>query len=179
MKLPRFFSFYIFILLTFLILAGCDNYHQGQAGPQSGGLVGNPAPDFTLINMQGQSVGLSDFRGKVVIVSFWATWCPPCREEMPSMEKLYREKRAAGLEILAINTEENGKRAVSKFLQRTPSSFPILLDSDSEATNSYGVFRLPESFIIDRNGVVVKQVPGARNWLAGPTFELIDSLLKG
>ncbi len=95
------------------------------------------------------------------------------------MEKLYREQRAAGLELLAINTEENGKRVVSKFLQRTPYSFPILLDSDSEAMNGYRVYRLPESFIVDRNGVVVERVVGARNWLEGPLFKLINSLLSG
>lgn len=174
-KTLRIFSFYIVILLTLLFVNACDNDKQGQTS----GLVGKPAPDFTLNNMQGQPVSLSDYRGKVVIVNFWATWCPPCREEMPSMEKLYREQRAAGLELLAINTEENGKRVVSKFLQRTPYSFPILLDSDSEAMNGYRVYRLPESFIVDRNGVVVERVVGARNWLEGPLFKLINSLLSG
>src|SRR6056297_1909138 len=98
MKSLRFFSVYIVILLTFLSVTACDNNKQGQTKLQTGGLVGNPAPDFTLTDMQGRSVSLSDYRGQVVLVNFWATWCPPCREEMPSMETLYREQRTAGLE---------------------------------------------------------------------------------
>jgi thiol-disulfide isomerase/thioredoxin len=130
------------------------------------------------MNMQGELVSLSQYRGKVVILNFWATWCPPCREEMPSMERLYQKYKEPGLVILAVSTDENGKKAVSQFLQRTPYSFPILLDSDGVAQNAYGVFRFPESFIIDHNGIVVKKIVGGRDWMSAPTFELIDSLLK-
>ncbi|MDA3903764.1 MAG: TlpA disulfide reductase family protein [Desulfuromusa sp.] len=168
----------IVFLLTVFLLASCDNSTSVQ--PVSpGGLVGKVAPDFTLTDMQGQQVSISQFRGKVVILNFWATWCPPCREEMPSMEKLYRDHQDQGLVMLAVNVEENGKGLVSKFLQKTPYSFPILLDSENTAQNAYGVFRLPESFIIDRNGIVVEKIIGGRDWLSGPTFKLINFLLNG
>ncbi|MEA3361834.1 MAG: TlpA disulfide reductase family protein [Thermodesulfobacteriota bacterium] len=174
----RIIKFAIVFLLTVLLLTGCDN---STSEPQisQGGLIGNVAPDFTLTDMQGQQVSLSQFRGKVVVLNFWATWCPPCREEMPSMEQLYRDFKDKGLVMLAVNVDENGKKAVSQFLQKTPHSFPILLDSENIAQNAYGVFRFPESFIIDRNGVVVEKIIGGRDWLSGSTFKLINFLFNG
>ena len=170
--------FWIVVLLTVFLLVGCDNSTSEQpltqVNPES-----NLAADFTLTNMQGEQVSLSQYRGKVVVVNFWATWCPPCREEMPSMERLYRNYKDKGLVMLAINVDENGKQAVAQFLKRTPHSFPILLDSDNAAQQAYGVFRFPESFIIDRNGIVVKRIIGGRDWLSGSTFELIKFLLDG
>ncbi len=178
MKQFKIILYGIVFLLTVLFLTGCDN-STSESQVSRGGLVGNVAPDFTLTNMQGEKVSLSQLRGKVVILNFWATWCPPCREEMPSMEQLYRDFKEKGLILLAINVEENGEQAVSKFLQRTPYSFPILLDKDGIAQNAYGVFRFPESFIIDRDGVVVEKIIGGRDWLSGQTFKLIDFLVNG
>ncbi len=170
--------FWIVVLLTVFLLVGCDNSTSEQpltkVNPES-----KLAADFTLTNMQGEQVSLSQYRGKVVILNFWATWCPPCREEMPSMERLYQKYKDQGLVILAVSADENGKKAVSQFLQKTPYSFPILLDSDNIAQNAYGVFRFPESFIIDRNGMVVKKIIGGRDWLSGSTYELINFLLNG
>ncbi|MCF6267770.1 MAG: TlpA family protein disulfide reductase [Desulfuromusa sp.] len=178
MKQFKIIIYGIVFLLTVLFLTGCDSSTSEPQVSQSG-LVGNVAPDFTLTNMQGEKVSLSQLRGKVVILNFWATWCPPCREEMPSMEQLYRDFKEKGLILLAINVEENGEQAVTKFLQRTPYSFPILLDKDGIAQNAYGVFRFPESFIIDRNGVVVEKIIGGRDWFSGQTFKLIDFLVNG
>ncbi len=170
--------FWIVVLLTVFLLVGCDNSTSEQpltkVNPES-----KLAADFTLTNMQGEQVSLSQYRGKVVILNFWATWCPPCREEMPSMERLYQKYKDQGLVILAVSADENGKKAVSQFLQKTPYSFPILLDSDNIAQNAYGVFRFPESFIIDRNGMVIKKIIGGRDWLSGSTYELINFLLNG
>ena len=170
--------FWMVILLTLLLLSGCDNSTSEQS-LKTVGSESKMAPNFTLMNMQGEPVTLSQYRGKVVILNLWATWCPPCREEMPSMERLYLKYKDQGLVILAVSADENGKKAVSQFLQRTPYSFPILLDSDSVVQNAYGVFRFPETFIIDRNGIVVKKIIGGHDWMSGPTFELIDFLLNG
>ncbi|MEA3544358.1 MAG: TlpA disulfide reductase family protein [Thermodesulfobacteriota bacterium] len=168
----------VVLLLFTLLLVGCDNSTSESPVPK-GGLIGNIAPDFTLTDMEGQPVSLSQFRGKVVILNFWATWCPPCREEMPSMEQLYRENKDQDLVMLAVNVDENGKAAVTKFLKRTPHSFPILLDSENIAQNAYGVFRFPESFIIDRNGIVVEKIIGGRDWMTGSVFKLVNFLLNG
>ncbi len=165
------------ILLTLLLLSGCDNSTPDQS-LKAVSSESKVATDFTLMNMQGEPVSLSQYRGKVVILNFWATWCPPCREEMPSMERLYQKYKDQGLVILAVSTDENGKKVVGQFLQKTPYSFPILLDSDSVAQNAYGVFRFPESFIIDRNGIVVKKIIGGRDWMSESTFKLMDLLLK-
>ncbi|MCD6186731.1 MAG: TlpA family protein disulfide reductase [Desulfuromusa sp.] len=170
--------FGIVVLLTVFLLVGCDNTTSEQPLTKVNS-ESKLAADFTLTNMQGEQISLSQYRGKVVILNFWATWCPPCREEMPSMERLYRNHKDQGLVMLAINVDENGKKAVSQFLRRTPYSFQILLDSDNVAQNAYGVFRFPESFIIDRNGMMVKKIIGGRDWLSGSTFELIKFLLNG
>ena len=178
MKQFRIIHFGIAFFLAVFLLIGCDSSTSQQPASKAG-QVENVAPDFTLTDMQGQQVSLSQFRGKVVILNFWATWCPPCREEMPSMERLYREFESKGLVMLAVNVDKNGKQAVAKFLQKTPHSFPILLDSDNIAQNAYGVFRFPESFIIDRNGIVVEKIIGGRDWMSGSTFKLIKFLLNG
>jgi thiol-disulfide isomerase/thioredoxin len=169
----------IVVFLTVFFLTSCNDSSQQSRQVQQSGLIGKAAPALTLTDMQGRSVSLSQFKGQVVILNFWATWCPPCREEMPSMEKLYRDYKDKGLVMLAVNVEENGKQAVSGFLQQRPYSFPILLDSENVAQNTFGVFRFPESFIIDRNGIIVEKIVGGRNWLSGPTFKLIDFLLNG
>jgi peroxiredoxin len=169
----------LLLLFVAVLITGCSEQQGGQSQFSAGAVKGEPAPDFTLTDMQGQKVTLSDLKGKVVILNFWATWCPPCREEMPSMEQLYRRYGGQGLVILAVNVEENGMSAVKRFLQRTPYSFPILLDADAEVQNTYKVFRFPETFIIDRNGNIVEKVIGAIDWTAGPTFKLINFLLNG
>ncbi|MBN2645162.1 MAG: TlpA family protein disulfide reductase [Desulfuromonadaceae bacterium] len=122
------------------------------------------APDFVLQDLQGQAVRLSDLRGKVVLVHFWATWCPPCRQEMPSMEALYRVLREVGVELLAINVDKEGARAVGPFLQQHPHSFPVLLDPDAVVQKAYRVDKFPETFVVDRQGVVVEHVIGAIDW---------------
>ncbi len=169
----------VVFLLTVLLLTSCDNSISEPQVSKQVGSVENVAPDFTLTDMNGQQVSLSQFRGKVVILNFWATWCPPCREEMPSMEQLYRDYKDKGLVMLAVNVEENGKKAVEKFLKKNPHSFPILLDTENVAQNTYGVFRFPESFIIDQNGFVVEKIIGGRDWTSGQTFKIIKFLLNG
>jgi peroxiredoxin len=163
---------------SLLLLLACSDQQNGTVTSQ-GADKGQPAPDFTLTDMQGQQVSLSDLKGKVVILNFWATWCPPCREEMPSMEMLYRKYKDQGLVILAVNVEKDGKQLVEAFLQRSPYTFPILLDTQAEVQNRYKVFRFPETFIIDRNGNVVEKVLGAIDWTSGPAYKLINFLLSG
>jgi len=172
---------FLLILMTALLLVSCSE-QNGTQTPASGNVgtgKGQLAPNFTLTDMQGQQVSLADLKGKVVILNFWATWCPPCREEMPSMEMLHRKYKDQGLVILAVNVEQEGMAAVKGFLQKTPYTFPILLDTEAEVQNLYKVFRFPESFIIDKNGNVVEKVIGAIDWTSGPAFKLINFLLNG
>lgn len=169
------------LLLLFIVLPlfACSEEQGAQLPVSAGASTGQLAPDFSLLDMQGQKVSLSDFKGQVVLLNFWATWCPPCREEMPSMELLHRKFKDQGLVVLAVNVEENGAEQVKRFLQRTPYTFSILLDDAAEAQNLYRVYQFPETFIIDRNGNVVETVTGAIDWTSGPAFKLVNFLLNG
>ncbi|MFO7172724.1 MAG: TlpA disulfide reductase family protein [Bacillota bacterium] len=114
---------------------------------------GEPAPDFALETLDGQVVRLSDLRGQVVLLNFWATWCPPCREEMPALqavERLYREK---GFRVLAINLDES-PATIRSFLEQNGLELTVLLDKDMKVTSRYGILPLPTSFFIDREGRV-------------------------
>ncbi|MBD1401702.1 TlpA disulfide reductase family protein [Pelovirga terrestris] len=164
----------IVVVSGLLLLSGCPG-----GPPPSSVVIGEPAPEFTLLTMEGERVSLSDFRGQVVVLNFWATWCPPCREEKPTMEQLYQQKKNDGLVILAVNVEENPHQVVSQYLLQHSYSFPILLDGiKAEVQGLYGVFRYPESYIIDRDGIVVDHFIGGRDWMNSSTYGKIESLLK-
>jgi peroxiredoxin len=137
------------------------------------------APDFTLMDMQGRQVSLSDFKGKIVLVNFWATWCPPCIEEMPSMEKLYQRFKGEDFVLLAVNAEENGKQLVEGFLKKHNFSFPILLDEDAKVQQLFNVFRFPETVIINRHGEIVTKVLGGRDWMDQEIVRVLDFMVNG
>jgi len=170
------------LLLCFtLSLGGCQE--QSTSTPASpapkasgAGLLGQPAPDFNLPLVGGGSVRLSDLRGKVVLVNFWATWCPPCRAEMPSMERLYAQTRQDGFEILAVNVEVDGLEMLPGFLKDHPHNFPVAVDVEGEVQTTYGVFRFPESFLVDAKGVIVEHIIGGRDWAAREMVDKVKSL---
>ena len=137
-----------------------------------------PAPDFTLPNLAGNNVSLTDFRGKVVLLNIWATWCPPCVAEMPSMQKLYQELKDEGFLILAVSLDETGVEAVKPFIDKHRLDFPVLLDVKGEIKNLYQITGIPESFIIDRSGTIVEKVVGPRDWAASGAFRYIRNLLQ-
>lgn len=140
--------------------------------------VGHPAPDFTFPDLTGKKVSLTDFRGKVVFVNVWATWCPPCREEMPSMQKLYERFKNEEFKILAVSIDSNGREAVAPFMEKLNLTFPALLDPESKMWGLYGLTGVPESFIMDREGLVVKKIVGAIDWAAPDVFRFFQELIK-
>lgn len=174
MKKTHLMSKVIAVLILLLAVLGCNSSSQSRPAA----LVGEVAPDFTLMNMDGEPVTLSELKGQVVVINFWATWCPPCREEKPTMEKLYQRFKDEGLMVLAVNVEENGHQVVSQYLMNYHYSFPIVLDPKAAVQSQYGVFRYPESFVVDRDGVVVERIIGGRDWMANPTYRMIESLVK-
>lgn len=119
--------------------------------------------DFELPDLQGNPVRLSSFQGKVVFLNFWATWCGPCREEMPSMQALYEELQNEGLEIVAVNLQENQK-AVQAFVDKLELSFTVVIDKTGQVGSAYGAASIPISYIIDRRGYVIGGAIGGRNW---------------
>ena len=139
---------------------------------------GKPAPDFTFSDLDGRQVSLSDFRGKVVLVNIWATWCPPCRDEMPSMQKLYERFKGEHFEILAVSIDADGREAVAPFMQQMNLTFPALLDPEEKIRSLYAITGVPESFIIDRNGILVQKVIGPRDWAAPKVFSFFENLLR-
>ncbi len=140
--------------------------------------IGGPAPDFKLWNLQGQAVSLSDYRGSVVFVNFWATWCGPCKVEMPAMERLYRDFQSKGLEILAVSTDAQGAVVTRPFQEKMGLTFPILHDSDYTIGRLYGARTLPMSFLIDRQGIIRHRIFGARDWHSPEAIRMIQTLLK-
>lgn len=121
------------------------------------------APDFTLPSDEGKIYRLADFRGKVVVLNFWATWCPPCRYEMPAMERAWQKVKEKGVVFLAVNVGENEDQ-IFQFTGDYPVSFPLLLDQKGEVVKLYPVIGLPTTYIIDTSGQVTHRVVGTRDW---------------
>jgi cytochrome c biogenesis protein CcmG/thiol:disulfide interchange protein DsbE len=111
------------------------------------------AVDFSLQTPDGRTLQLSDYRGQVVLLNTWATWCPPCRDEMPDLEAYYRKRQADGFVVLAVNSQESAE-TVAAFLEKNDFTFPVLLDPDGVVMKHYGIRGLPTSFFIDRDGTV-------------------------
>jgi peroxiredoxin len=141
--------------------------------------MGDQAPDFLLEDTDGNKVSLASLRGKVVLLNFWATWCPPCRAEMPSMEKLNEAMAGEDFVMLAINVEENGRSVVPEFLKKSPHKFSVLYDDQGVAQNLYGVYKFPESYVIRKDGIVDDKVIGAIDWAHPTTIEYFKELAKG
>ena len=123
-------------------------------------------------------ISLSDHKGKVVLVNIWATWCRPCVDEMPSMEKLYQEFKDDNFEILAVSIDALGAEVVGPFMQKYNLTFPALLDSEGTIRQSYQVTGVPESFIIDQQGVLVKKIIGAADWSSPGVLSFFRNLLQ-
>ena len=140
--------------------------------------VGDEAPNFNLRDLSGNMVSLSQMRGKVVLVNFWATWCGPCRIEMPAMEQLYRSYSRKDFEILAVSTDAQGAAVTRPFQQEMGFTFPILHDAEYRIGLMYGARSLPMTFMVDRQGIVRQIVPGARDWGGPEARELIQALMK-
>jgi thiol-disulfide isomerase/thioredoxin len=126
--------------------------------------------------MDGRTVTLSQYRGKVVFLNFWATWCPPCREEMPAMERLNTVFEGQDFVMLAVNVEKDIE-TVRAFLAQSPHSFTVLLDQQATVQNRYGVFRFPETFLLDKDGRLVERFLGARDWSSVDFMRRISTMV--
>lgn len=141
--------------------------------------VGKVAPDFKLPDLNDRQVRLSDFRGKVVFLNFWATWCQPCREEMPSMEVLYKNFEKDGLVILAISIDRvTTKKDIPPFVKNMNLTFPVLIDSWGQTDKRYKLMGVPETYIIDQGGILREKVIGPRDWTRLDNLHILTQLLK-
>lgn len=133
--------------------------------PDDAPRIGAPAPPAEVRDLEGRPVRLADLRGKVVFLNFWATWCAPCRDEAPSLERLYASLRERGFELLGVSVDAAGEAdAIRAFQREFALSFPILVDPDKEAYRAYGATGVPETFLIDADGRLVERFIGPRNW---------------
>jgi thiol-disulfide isomerase/thioredoxin len=131
---------------------------------------------FSLPLLQGGRTELSAYQGKIVLLNFWATWCPPCRAEMPSMETLYKRFKDQGLEILAVDCAEE-KTVVERFMQNSKYSYPVLLDADGTVSNLYGIEALPTTFILNREGKIIARIVGSLRWNDPKIITAIEAAL--
>ncbi len=158
------------LIVFLLIFFQRDKFHRIK--------LGSPAPDFKLMALDGREVALSDYRGKVVLLNFWATWCSPCKEEIPSLNALYTMLHKEGLEILAVSEDNRGLDAVKPFVDRYNIIFPVLLDPSRKVGTLYSIGGVPETFLIDRNGIVRYKFVGPKNWTSASIVSFIRNYLR-
>lgn len=137
---------------------------------------GEPAPDFLLSDLQGKEVRLSELRGNLVFLNFWATWCPPCRDEMPSMEALYRKLQGRAFQMLAVSIDDS-KNQVERFQNSFQYTFPMLFDDGQKVAALYRTTGVPETFIISPDGIIVSKIIGPYDWNTAETLEYIEKIL--
>lgn len=170
-------------LLALTLALGWIWFSRAPEGATTAGLIPAPqagflAPAFTLSTLDGREMALDDLRGKAVLINVWATWCPPCRAEMPAMQRIYEEYREQGFEILAVNsTAQDTLANLDPFIVEYGLTFPILLDQQGDVTRLYRVLSLPTSFFVGPDGIIREVVVG------GPMDEAllrarIENLLK-
>ena len=138
-----------------------------------------PAPDISVVSLaNGNTLKLSDLKGKVVLLNFWATWCPPCREEIPSMMKLNSLMAGKPFQMVAVSIDEGGKSEIVSFFNKSGFLIPAYIDESGAAAKSYGVTGVPESFIIDKQGVIVKKIIGGLAWDSPEVVSFLEGLMK-
>lgn len=156
------------LTVTLIAMTG-QSRAQDNVGPVR---IGSPGPDFRLTTLRGESKSLAQYRGKIVLVNFWASWCPYCRDEMPSLDRLVKLFPKGDVVVLAINVE---KRIPERYL-RAPVSFDFLSDATGQVQQRYGANRLPDTFIVDRKGIVRQRVTGSIEWDAPKVVSYLKSL---
>lgn len=136
-------------------------------------------PDFCLESLKGGKIQLKNLKGKVIFLNFWATWCGPCKEEMPSMEALHQQFKDRDFVFLAISVDYGGAKAVKKFMEKHRYSFPVVLAPNSKTLQSFEINRIPATLIIDREGRMIGRVIGPRDWCSPEVLALLNQMLNG
>jgi peroxiredoxin len=155
------FALMVIIVAGLLVLGKFQGkFPAGRARTATAATKGHDAPDFVLTDLQGNSVKLSDLRGKAVVLNFWATWCPPCKEEIPWFVELQKRYGSEGLQIVGVSMDDGDQKDVEKFAAQNSINYPVLLGKEKVAEQYGGIDYLPTTFYIDRNGVVMDRVFG-------------------
>jgi peroxiredoxin len=170
------------LAILILLLSVCAATDAADVDPYAAFQVTHPkqrlpAPDIDLATLDDGRFRLSDYRGKVVLINFWATWCAPCRREMPGMERLWRHFQDKGLVIVGISADTGKHSEIAKFVDKLKLSFPIALDPDGQVRTIYEVTGLPFSYLIGRDGRISGRIIGVRDWEESEAVDLIELLL--
>ena len=136
------------------------------------------APNFCLEDLKGEKLELRNFKGKVVFLNFWATWCGPCKEEMPSIEALYQQFKEKDFVFLTISVDYEGKKPVKEFIEKQRYTFPVLLDPKCEILDLYQVKGIPTTILIDKNRKMIGKATGPKNWKSQEAISLLNLLLE-
>lgn len=166
-----------YLLLLLLVVLGLSACKWRQEPVALTAELGKPVPDFVLKDVSGRLWQLSALRGNVAFVNFWATWCPPCREELPSMGSLARQLRGQPFQMLAILSNDDPVRADNLVRQAAGGSFPVLVDPESKIARAYGITGVPETFIVDRQGILREKIIGPFDWNSKPARQMIERYL--
>jgi len=162
--------------VVLLFVSGCQKKQESPVAAEV--REGRPAVDITVNSLQNVPLKLSDLKGKVVLLNFWATWCPPCREEIPSMMKLNRAMSGKPFQMVAVSIDEGGVPEIESFFKSSGLSLPTYTDPGAVAQKAYGITGVPETFVIDKNGILVKKVIGPLAWDAPETISFLEGLMK-
>ena len=140
--------------------------------------VNTPAGNFTLKSLQGENVSLDQYKGKYLLINFWATWCGPCKVEMPSLEALYQRFKDDKFDVLAISNDMFGETVVEPYVKANNLSFTVLLDNQLKVSYQFGVVSLPTTFLIDPQGNIIGAMQGAEDWTEPETLTYFEQLLN-
>ena len=171
--------FFTCIALFFLCLAG-----EGEGSSLSSKIDIKPIkgnrtlPSISLEDLKGKKVDLKGFKGKVIFLNFWATWCGPCKEEMPSMETLYQQFKDRNFVFLAISVDYEGSKPVREFIEKNRYTFPVLVDQKSETLDIFEVTEIPTTFVIDKQGKMIGKTIGPRNWNSSEIVSYLTQLIS-
>jgi thiol-disulfide isomerase/thioredoxin len=166
------------LLISVALLPACSKEKSpAKSAPAPKAAEGSAAPDFTVKDLDGKDVTLSSLKGSVVLVNFWATWCPPCKEEIPSMIKLNQAMSGKAFRMLAISVDEGGKEAINTFFKGR-RDLPVYLDTDAKTSQLYGTTGVPETFIVDKQGIIQQKIVGGMDWSAPEVITYLDELQK-
>lgn len=170
--------YFLLVLACFsLALAACSKSDSSKVVAVA--TEKKPAPEISVVSISsGATLKLSELKGKVVLLNFWATWCPPCREEIPSMMKLNSLMTGKPFQMVAVSIDEGGKSTIESFFKETGFLLPTYLDISGEAPKAYGVTGVPETFIIDKQGIVVKKIIGGLAWDSPEVILFLEGLMK-
>jgi peroxiredoxin len=172
------FKMFLFFLLTSVFfLFSSVAFCQPPSPFAIDKMVGQKAPDFILKDLAGNNISLSSFKGRVVLLNFWASWCPPCRAEMPTMNKLNEMLKNRGFVVLAVSTDRS-INDVKDYLSKNPVNYTVLIDHNLNVSrNLYKVFMMPTTFLIDRKGIIVKKYFGEQDWSRPDMIKEIEEIL--